>query len=98
MLQHAPPFKIDSQNWFPLLLYKKILLSTSIESIQYGGVSILRNSISFRDIMDTIEIYCNKNDDTEYILDAMILINNIFDNNRIGNLISAAKTLANKQK
>ena len=98
MLQHAPPFKVASQNWFPLLLYKKILMFTSIESIQYGGISILKNSISFRDIMDTIDIYCNENDDIEYVLDAMILINNIFDTNRINNLVSAATTLANKQK
>ena len=98
MLQHAPPFKVDPKNWFPLLLYNKILMFTSVESIQYGGISMLKNSISFRDIMDTIDIYCNENDDIEYVLDAMVLINSIFDKNRIESLISDAKTLANQQK
>ena len=97
MLQHAPPFKVHSKNWLPLLLYKKVLAFTPIESIRYGAISMLKNSITFTDIKDAIEIYCNKNDDIEYILDAMVLINNIYENNYIGELMQSAKNVANKK-
>ncbi len=98
MLQHAPPFKVLPQNWFPLLLYKKVLSFTPIESIRYGNVSMLKNTITFTDIKDAVEIYCNPVDDIEYILDAMILINNIYENNYIGELIQSAKNVASKNK
>ena len=79
-------------------MYKKVLAFTPTESVRYGDGFLLRNAIMFTDIKDTIEIYCNERDDIEYILDAMIFINKIFQGEDIANLKQFAKHIANKNK